>query len=423
MWFSNLSDRPYGGSLAALLLLLLVSACGGGGGGGSAGVSGNSGRVPNELNVQEITVDAGPPGSGYNVNRLYTSVTLCTPGSTAQCQTIDHILLDTGSTGLRLLASAIGNNLHLQRVTSANGAPLLGCAKFVDNSFVWGGIANADLSLAGLKAANVPIQVIADPAFNPFASTCSTGKPLETAIALGANGILGLGLLRQDCGPGCVSNANNGIYFTCTTPACSDPNPVIPSAATLAQQVTHPVPQFSTDNNGLLIDLPAVNATTAAFLRGSLIFGIGTRANNTMAAQTPQLLSGGSYSIATAYGGKIYSTSYIDTGSNGYFFGAPGTFTDCGSGINGFYCPANTTALAASLIDVNGATLAVPFSISNAATLFSSNNPVLPNLSGSLGDTSAFVWGLPFFYGRRVYFGMAGIDGSTPYFAFETARN
>ena len=60
--------------------------------------------VPNAL---PVAVNAGPANTGYNVNRLYTSVTVCNTGSVTQCQTIDHVLVDTGSTGLRLLSAAM----------------------------------------------------------------------------------------------------------------------------------------------------------------------------------------------------------------------------------------------------------------------------------------------------------------------------
>jgi hypothetical protein len=46
---------------------------------------------------------------------------------------------------------------------------------------------------------------------------------------------------------------------------------------------------------------------------------------------------------------------------------------------------------------------------------------VLPNLAGSLADPNSFDWGLPFFYGRRVFFGIEGMNPSlatAPFYAF-----
>src|SRR5674476_266255 len=75
----------------------MLTACGGG------STSSPSQVTPN--NVVPVTVDLGP--SGNSVNQLFASVTLCQPGSTSQCQTIDHVMVDTGSSGLRVFSAAI----------------------------------------------------------------------------------------------------------------------------------------------------------------------------------------------------------------------------------------------------------------------------------------------------------------------------
>jgi hypothetical protein len=65
----------------------------------------------------------------------------------------------------------------------------------------------------------------------------------------------------------------------------------------------------------------------------------------------------------------------------------------------------------------------VTFSVDHAWSLFSSALPVLPHLAGDLPDLTAFDWGLPFFFGRRVYFGIEDATGSGAYVAFEAAKN
>src|SRR5664279_5010150 len=52
-------------------------------------------------NVLPIVVDLGPLNN--YANGSFATVTVCTPG-TSTCQTIDHVLVDTGSIGLRLLS-------------------------------------------------------------------------------------------------------------------------------------------------------------------------------------------------------------------------------------------------------------------------------------------------------------------------------
>ena len=85
-------------------------------------------------NVQPITVNAGPD-SNY-VDGAFTSVTVCAPGSTTNCQTIDGILVDTGSFGLRILSSAL-TAVSLPQQTDSGGTPVVECAAF-ETAVAWG---------------------------------------------------------------------------------------------------------------------------------------------------------------------------------------------------------------------------------------------------------------------------------------------
>lgn len=422
------SKPPLPRALAKVLacaLLALLGACGGGGV-GVATVATDPPTLnilppaPEVQNKLDIVVDAGPANTGYNVNRLYATVTVCFPGSTTQCQTIDHVLVDTGSTGLRLLASALAPGLNLNRTSSSSGLPLLGCMQFIDQSFAWGAIATADITLGGKTAASTPVQIMGEPVFSHLEKTCPGRKSLQTTQDLGANGILGLSMQREDCGLACATHPSNGVYFTCTDSTCAA---TIGTRAALTQQVAHPVPKFSTDNNGLLIDLPAVSTASASTLNGSLIFGIGTQTNNTPASATPVLTSlGGTTGLTTRFLDRTFQTTYLDTGSNGIFFDSAGTLAACGADITGFYCPATLTALTATLTGANGQTFPVDFSVANAAVLFASRQPVLPQLAGDLPDLSSFDFGLPFFVGRRVYFGIQNERGDGAFVAFEASK-
>jgi ABC-type glycerol-3-phosphate transport system substrate-binding protein len=70
--------------LATVGAVLAAAACGGSSGGGSS-TSGSSTTPPQ--NVQPIIVNAGPTNDA--VDEAFTSVTICVPGSTTDCQTID----------------------------------------------------------------------------------------------------------------------------------------------------------------------------------------------------------------------------------------------------------------------------------------------------------------------------------------------
>src|SRR5882724_10118160 len=62
--------------------------------------------TPGPPNVETLTVNAGPAAGLGTINTAYISVQVCNP-TTGACQTITDIEVDTGSTGLRLLASAM----------------------------------------------------------------------------------------------------------------------------------------------------------------------------------------------------------------------------------------------------------------------------------------------------------------------------
>ena len=141
--------------LTAILFIgfaALCTACGGGGGGGTSIVpvptpSSTAIPVPTPTpsagsNVQPISVNPGPEGN--YANGVFTSVTVCVPG-TSSCQTIDSILVDTGSYGLRILGSELAVALPAQTEGDDTVAE---CALFTD-SFTWGPVADADVEIAG----------------------------------------------------------------------------------------------------------------------------------------------------------------------------------------------------------------------------------------------------------------------------------
>jgi len=401
-------------ALALLALALSLTGCGGGGGGGGGDSGGNPPTPPPPTpNTQPISVDAGPAGF---VNLAFTSVTVCAPGSTTNCQTIDHIQVDTGSSGLRLLSSVLSPALSLPQQVDATGNPLVECAQFADG-FSWGPVKTADIRLAGEMASSVPVQVIGDPASPAIPASCSSGGPPENTVQdFGANGLLGVGVFLQDCGTACAQTAFPGGYYSCPATGC------VPTKVAVAQQLQNPVAMFSSDNNGVIIELPAIPAAGQATAAGTLIFGIGTQADNALGGATVLTTDPTTGNITTLFNNQIYATSYIDAGSSLYFVGT-GLFQLCGGAVAGFYCPATTQNLSATLQGASGAKSAVNFSIANAAQLVSANPSfyAFNDLGAPSGDTTTFAWGLSFFYGRNVYTAIEGRTtpgGTGPYFAF-----
>jgi len=390
---------------AASAAMLALAGCGGGGGGGS------STPPPPTVNTQAIVVDGGPASIQ---NLVFTSVTICAPG-TNNCQTIDHIQVDTGSTGLRILAPVLSPNISLPQQTDAAGNPLVECAQFVDG-FSWGPVKMADIHIAGEQANSVPIQIIGDSNFTTIPRSCSSaGPPENTVQAFGANGLLGVGLFLQDCGPGCAQSAIPGTYYSC--PSTCNPVPVA-----LAQQLQNPVALFAADNNGVIIQLPSVPDTGASMMSGSIIFGIGTQADNALGSATVLPTNPSTGTIVTNFNGHAYTSSYIDSGSNGIFFGI-NAFPICTGIAQGFYCPNATQNLSATLQGTSQASSNVNFIVANADQTFGANPTfnAFDDLSAPSGDTITFAWGSNFFYGRTVYTAIEQRNtpgGQGPYFAF-----
>lgn len=404
----------------------LLTACGGGGSDGAPPAAPSTAPGAAQ-NVQPLVVDAGPIGASGSptggVNTAYISVTVCQPGSTAQCRTVDHVEVDTGSSGLRLLASALppALALALPAVNDANANPLAECAQFVIG-YTWGSVKQADIHIAGETAAAVPVQVIGDSALPATPASCSNGlAPQATVDALGANGVLGISVFKQDCGQACAAQAIVGTYYSCPGGACQ------PTAVGVSYQVANPVAAFAADNNGSILALPAIGASGAASASGSLVFGIGTQSNNGLGAAHVLTLDAASGTFTTAFNGQSYPYSYIDSGSNGLFFPDPG-IAQCSSAVApGFYCPASTLSLSAANTGPSGGGSTVAFSVANAEALLDANPgfTAFDDLAGtsdaSTGLLYGFAWGLPFFYGRAVYTaieGMLAAGTQGPYVAY-----
>ena len=258
----------------------------------------------------------------------------------------------------------------------------------------------------------VPIQVIGGSAAPAIPSACaSSGSSEDTLDALGANGILGVGLFRQDCGSGCTvtGSSNPGFYYTCPASGCRS------TAEALTQQLQNPVWLFPTDNNGVVIQLPSVPAGGSVTVSGSLILGVGTVTNNVLGSTTKSYDLDPYGNFYTAFGGST-SSAFLDSGSNGLFFYS--NLTVCSSG---FYCPSSTRNYAATNSGYsNGVSATVSFSVANANTLFASNNgnsTAFSNLGGG-GILGSFDWGLPFYYGRSVYTVFQQANGTGAYVGY-----
>ncbi len=395
---------------------------------------GGGGTTPTGANVQAITVDSGPPAvvntNGSAVNTAYTTVTVCSPGSTTNCQTIDHIQVDTGSSGLRILASVLTISLPLQ--TDSNRNVIAECTQFVDGSS-WGPIAQADVKIGGETALAQEVQVIGYSGYSTIPPACSSNgaTPENDVASFGANGILGVGPFVQDCGSYCEVQGH-AIYFTCpTATSCAD------SGMPLALQVSNPVAAFPTDNNGVIVQLASV-ASAGASRR--------ERFSDLRHQHSEQQFTGCCESAhdrpeqrilhdAIQAGHQPESELYRQRLQCLLFSRSEHQYLHDQYRL---FCPASTLSLSAVMQGISGATATVSFSVANTDNLFKSSSTVIAaasNLAASSIDTPAwamttggfngavtFDWGLPFFYGRTVFTAIEGKNtgsgGVGPYFAF-----
>jgi hypothetical protein len=415
---------------SAILVALAFSwACGGSKSTESNNNTGGGGSTA--ANSVALTVGPGSFANGYD-NAPYATVTICQPG-TSNCTSIDHVLVDTGSSGLRILASELPSGFTLTP-ESATGGSLYECLPFLD-SYSWGNVVTADVELAGEKASSVPVHLITG-ATAP--TECSSvlvatpgSPPADTEAELGARGILGVGNLTADCGAYCETKESMDIYFSCSSSA---PTSCTQVGVPITQQVTNPVALFASDNNGVAVQLASVPEGGAASAAGTLYFGVGTQSDNTPASGLTVLALNDLGNIGTTFQSKSLPDSFVDSGSNGLFFGTINTstlvtstgITGCNLGTtaepNYWYCPSSELSETATMSS-GSASKSVSFSVGNANTLSGEAFSDLagPNTTDIPDASTSFDWGIPFFFGRTVYIGLEGSNsslGSNAYVAF-----
>ncbi len=411
------------GSAAFLLGLMFMPGCGS----SSSTTTTTTTTPPPVANSIAVAVNAGPANNA--VNAAYVSVEVCNPGGTTTCATIPDVLVDTGSSGLRILASAPGVSSLTFTPEMGSGSPVYECVLYADGNYLWGQVEQADVSMAGENATSVPIQVIAGsaPSITPCGS--SGGSNLDTSTALQANGILGIGTSIQDCGSACTGSSVPPYYWLC--PSSS----VCTSAASVlaATQVSNPVAFFNgSDNNGVVLTMNSLgtagSASGAATASGTLYFGIGTQSDNALSSSVKvyalSLNAEDSDSIFAIYNTATYP-AYVDSALYLNFFLDPATVAaySAGAGIsncqanNGvnYYCTSPALSLSFTAQDTSGDSASQTLSIGNGATLYDSSvaeggsNTAFSNLAGGGAPANdEVILGMPFFYGKTVYVGIAG---------------
>jgi hypothetical protein len=379
-------------------------------------VSGSATVNVNVNNTAAIAIDGGPTVNSVSIgypNGAYVTAKVCVPNTTT-CATIDHVLVDTGSVGFRVLGSVLGS-LSLTPQTASDGNPMAECY-IAPTGYAWGSVALAQVQVSGEIASSIPIEVIAPSSFPAAPAACTaqtTGGALNTITALKAKAILGIGVLLQDCGSACTT-APQSIYFSCPLAGCG------PLPATIAQQVSNPVAAFPNDNNGSLIQLPPLVAGGSQTAQGALIFGIGTQSNNAQIGVTVYgVNSSGTFN--STYSNNVYPGS-LSSGANANYFLSTAIAGMPACATTAYYCPSSQQTVSVTNAGTNGSSASATFKVDNGDTLVQSGKFALDTLGGPGGNrTTGFVFGIPFFYGRSVFTALSGAStpgGTGPYFAY-----
>jgi hypothetical protein len=401
-----------------LLIVLPLAACFGGN-----GTSGAVATPPPVANAVTITVDSGPSGASGQINHAYVTVKVCAPGSQSSCASIDHVLLDTGSIGLRLVGSVLAaKSVTLMTATDSKGQDIEECVSFTGGQ-TWGPVASADVYLAGEQALKIPVQIMDDAGkgATPPATCGANGTLVNGVSGFGANGLLGVGVFAEDCGDGCVSPSTPlPVYYGCPgSGSCSAEN------MPLTQQVANVVARFAADNNGVVVQLAnLVNANGDSSVGGQLVFGIGTQSDNALPASGLTVLGADANGDFTAAynGSSTMLPALIDSGTDAFAFNDSGIAVCASGAFVGYYCPA-TAPLSLSAINTGSGTYTnsntVNFALADPNT-FVAGAAAFTDLGGGAGSTR-FIWGLPFFYGRTVYFAIDKMSAGAftgPFYAY-----
>lgn len=395
-----------------ILISCILTACGGGSGNNDNNSSSSSSGSTNNttLNQIPVTISTGPQNN--YLNGLFGSITLC--NSSNACTTVNNVIFDTGSVGVRVLKSALPNGF-LTADSDGNGGTYSNCGVFA-SGYTWGDVASATMTLGGLTSSQkVPVHIIGQSNYS-IPSSSGNGSAMNTVSSLGANGIIGIGLFKYDCGSTCV-NYQTTAYYSCKSGTCTSTK--IP----LTSQLLNPVAAMPAPyNNGNVISLPSISSTGSKNVNGSIYLGIGNATNNTITPTAIINTDTNGYINATM-NGKSFSQSFLDSGTSIYGITDSSIPLCSQSGFTDYFCPSSTYST--SILLSNAAKTqnsTVTLTIDNAYNLIQTGNNAFYNMAFNFSSWYSSVdLGLTFFFGKNVATGIEGTSsniGSGTYFAF-----
>lgn len=348
-------------------------------------------------NTALLYVDGYPCSSvDYpDVNQPYTNVKICAPGSTTNCQVIDHVIIDSGSDGLRVVGSVLKSTLLSKMPAFQYGGKNVTECEIYVSSYVYGPIRTADVYIAGKVVKNYPLQVI-DAKNYPVPSACSSqgGTATNDANAFDGKGLIGVAFPLTD----------TGLYFSCnsTWKGC------VENRWTGMPNITT---KFAADNNGVAMTAPAISVNgSASAVTGTLVFGVGTQANNTPPANTIPIYNDSDYgTFNDSINGNV-NTMYIDSGTNTMLVSNTGSkYAECTDG-SGYYCPKTNASVPVKMWSLKQTKpqITLTYIMGNYDTLSLKNDPAYNDEVGVVDTSSSAggsdVLGMGNFFGHTMYF-------------------
>ncbi len=403
MWSSSEPGSSFRKRLRGLLAVAWLAF---GSAAGLAAPAARPGEPAEAPNVVKLTVRT--PHAGFN--RMVVQVSVCVPG-TRSCATIDDVMIDTGSTGLRLEASAVPSWLRLPAVLGPGHEPLAECLRFVGDD-AWGPLERVDLRIGGLMASGLPIQIIGDMAAAQPAS-CPRSEVDPTS-----NGTLGIGTHLTDCEGECRQSEADPIYFDCKRGHC-DP---LEGRVGEAYRLPNPIAFFDRHDNGVVFDLPDAAGEGSLDSVGTLTIGVETDHGRFDSAAIVKLDERGRFT--TLYGGREYPDSYIDSGTETFI--VPDDALPRCPALPWAFCAAPAVTRDAAMLGRDGARNVTSFRVGDYRHIRQRGFGASAEIAVAARPASrAFVWGAPFFLGKRIAVvlegrgipGVAHLEG--PFYAIE----
>ena len=350
-------------------------------------------------------------------NKLFVDVTVC--NAARQCRTVPDVLVDTGSTGLRLLRGAL-DGLDLAPVKDPRGRALGNWSSFGSGD-LWGTMHVAQVRIGGVSTARpISVEIYDLPGRRDKLPDGYAEVDARATIVRMGNGILGISPHRH---------VTKGYYAKGTEARAPGGSRWVAVQVDASRQLSNPIADFPAPyDNGSVIRLPEVDWTAGAKrVQGWLGLGIG--------AATEALFPHGARVVSheldadglfpAAVGTRRFDV-LVDSGTNALALDLSHLGVSRHARYTSYYdAPAPMPIELAVQSGGDYVRLARPLYVGPTVKYLKANSThgALPMVVGwDDAPRSLSVLGLPFFYGRTVATGLRDTFNPFPQGAAAVSR-